>query len=309
MKRVAHAALGVAVFAALVLLAVAVALPRWVASDALRVRFRSAGEAAFGRELRYERLDLAWLPPALVMIAPRVAGAGDSALSLAEAPSAVLHLAPAPSLAGPPWIDRLVVAGATLRLAEVMPEATLRWELRALAATLRRAAPDAPLSIDAAFELAGGGRAVAHGSATPAGVIDLEITLDAVDLASAAPQLGARNRLAGAISGTLALAGPFASPDRISARLLLSNGAVQLDEIALRGALRVELELVGPLAARSGSFALDASDADLEVGRGYRKPPGIPATVRGRIVAGKHGSLGVDDVKLHIGDPRSRKVR
>jgi hypothetical protein len=121
-----------------------------------------------------------------------------------------------------------------------------------------------------------------------------------VGLAPAASYLDADARLAGTVSGTLALAGPARRPHRVTARLSLKDGDVALDEIALRGPLRVEADLEGEPGAPSGRFDVDASDAELVVGGAFRKPPGTAATVTGRLVSGPDGLLGVDDVKLHV---------
>ncbi len=307
MNRPARAALGVVLLATFALAALVWLLPRWIASDGVRARVASAAAEALGRELRFERLELRWLPPQLVMIAPSIAGSAPGALPVAEAPSLSLHVTAWPLLTRRPWIDQLVVEGATLRLAAGALEPAVVVELRELAATLRSESPEAPVRIEASFELARGGRAEARGSATRAGEIDLDLTLEDVALANVARYLDAGARLAGAVSGSLALAGPAQSPSRISARLALADGDVQLDEIVLRGPLGIEADLTGSLAARSGSFVVDATRAELVLGRSFRKPPGAPATVSGRFVGGPGGALGVDDVKLRVGDPGARQ--
>jgi hypothetical protein len=299
----------VAVLAVLALLALALTLPRVLASDALCARLSAPLESALARELRYERLEFAGLSPTLRMIAPRIAGDVPASLPFAEAPSVALHLAPGAWRLTPGawreqplWIDRLDVAGATLRLAGVAGDLAALGELRDLSARLHRTSPDAPVEVEAAFELAGGGSAVARGSATLAGEADLVFTLDGVEIANAAQRLVSGARLAGAVSGTLSLAGPVASPSRVSARLEIAGGELELDALSLRGLLRIAFELAGAPGARSGSFEVDATQAELVVGRSYRKPAGTPATVRGRILDGNAGRLGIDDVKLHIGD-------
>lgn len=307
MNRPARAAPGVVLLATFALAALAWLLPRWIASDGVRARVASAAADALGRELRFERLELRWLPPELVMIAPVIAASTPGALPLAQAPSLSLHVTAWPLLARRLWIDRLVVEGATLRLEAGALEPAVVVELRELAATLRSDSPEARVRIEASFELARGGRAEARGSVTRAGEIDLAVTLEDVALANVAGYLDAGARLAGAVSGSLALAGPAQSPSRISARLALADGDVQLDEIALRGPLGIEADLAGSLAARSGSFVVDATRAELVLGRSFRKPPGAPATVSGRFVGGPGGALGVDDVKLRVGNPGARQ--
>jgi len=307
-NRLARAALGVGVLAVLALVAVAVLLPRWIASDGVRARVALAAADALGSELRWERLELRGFPPELVMIAPVISADAPGAPPFAQAPSLSLHVAPRPLLSRTLVIDRLVVEDATLRLAAESLEPPIVWELRQLAATLRSESPDAPVQIAATFELAGGGHAQARGSVTRAGELALDLTLEDVALANVAAGLDIGARLAGAVSGTLALAGPVRSPSRISAQLALANGDVQLDEIVLRGALGIEADLTGGAGARGGRFVVDATRAELVFGQSYRKPPGAPATVRGRFVPRKDGRLGVDDVKLQVGGRGGRQA-
>ncbi len=303
MRRLVHAALGVAMLAILALVALAVLLPKWLASDPVRARIAEASQVALGRELRYGWLELGWSPPAVVMAAPVIAGATSDALPFAQAPRAVWRVSSASLLTLEPWIDQVVITDATLRFEDDAVDPAVVWELRELAATLSRDSPEARVRVEASFGLAGGGHAVARGSAAGARDVDLVMTLEDVSLARVAAYLDAGARLAGAVSGTLELAGPAQSPVRVSARLALSDGDVQLGEVALRGPLRVELELAGGRGARSGRFAVDATDAEIAVGRSYRKAPGTSATVAGRIIPGKGGRLAVDDVKLRVGDP------
>jgi len=289
-----------AALAALALLAFRLVLPGLLASDALRARVGAAARAELGRELGWERLELAGSPTALRMQRPRLAGREPETAPLAEAPSALLHLASGPSLARPLFVDRVDVAGATLRLAPLAPGPALPLELRDLAATLRRAAPDEPVAVDASFRLAGGGRASATGSIAPGGEADLTLTLLEVDAAGLALPLADDSRIAGALAGTLEIAGPLASPSAVSARLELRDGELRVGEVEARGALRLVLDWTAEPAA--GSFEIDAGGARLVFARSYHKPPGIPARVSGRLVAGKRGGLGVDDVELHIGE-------
>jgi hypothetical protein len=287
--RGARVGLGACLLAALTGLALVWALPRWIEGDALRARIEAGARNALGRELRWQRLELAGSPFELRMLAPRIQADGAQAAPFAQAPEAQLHWAAAPSLTQPLWIDRVAVSGATLWIGDA--------ELRDVEATLARAAPAAPLRIEAAFRFAGGGRGQATGSVTSAGLFDLVVTLEAVEVERAADGLA----LKGAVSGRLALSGPTTGPDRFAAQLALEARELELEQVSLRGPLAVDLALSGPQAARGGHFRLDASQADLRFGGSYRKPRGTPATVRGRIVAGNAGGLGVDDVKLRIG--------
>ncbi len=63
------------VLVVMALIALAVALPRLVRSDAARGRIEEAAREATGREIRYGELDFGLLPPRLVVREPEVKGA------------------------------------------------------------------------------------------------------------------------------------------------------------------------------------------------------------------------------------------
>jgi hypothetical protein len=137
------------------------------------------------------------------------------------------------------------------------------WELRELDGDLRGESPRGPLRVKASFALASGGRAELKGTVALDGDVDLELELEEVALAPVTAYLGDGTQLAGRVSGELELEGPARSPDRIAARLALRDADVRFDEISLRGPLRVEADLAGGLAAPSGSFDIDATQAEL----------------------------------------------
>ncbi len=98
------------------LVALAVALPRLVGSDAARARIEAAAKEATGREVRYGELDFGLLPPRLVVKEPRMGGASEDAPAVFEAAGVELEIALAPLLARAVVIDSLVVEGGTMRL-------------------------------------------------------------------------------------------------------------------------------------------------------------------------------------------------
>lgn len=116
MRWLLRTALALALLVALVLGALAVALPRIAGSAAVRARIESAARDALGRELRFETLEAGLFPPALRVVAPRIAGANEKAPPLLEAKSVSLELALLPLLKRTVAVDSLVVDGATVRL-------------------------------------------------------------------------------------------------------------------------------------------------------------------------------------------------
>ena len=212
---------------------------------------------------------------------------------------------PATGAAGglaPLAVRMLALRHTTLILEDAAAQPPVTWELRELRAKLRGESFQAPLRVEASFELASGGRATARGTVTPAGEVDLDLALEEIALAPAASYFGDGVRFAGSVSGELELEGPVRSPNRIAARLGMPDADVRFDEIALRGRLRLEADLAGGVGAPSGRFDIDATDAELVYGGAFRKPAGTPATVSGRIVSGPDGVLGFDDLKLRVKD-------
>ena len=116
MRILARLALAALVLVAAALGALAIALPRYVKSDAVRAKLEAAAEQGLGREVRYADLDVGLFPPSLVVLGPRVAGPTPQAPPALEAEEVALELALAPLLARKLVIDSLVVEGAKLRL-------------------------------------------------------------------------------------------------------------------------------------------------------------------------------------------------
>lgn len=96
--------------------ALAVALPRIVKSDAVRARIETAAQQALGREVRWSELDFGLLPPSLLIVEPSVAGAAGQDQPLARAEQVALRVALLPLLARSVVVDSLVVEGASVRL-------------------------------------------------------------------------------------------------------------------------------------------------------------------------------------------------
>jgi hypothetical protein len=172
--------------------------------------------------------------------------------------------------------------------------------LRDIEVTARGKALDRPVEIEASAELGSGGTAVLRGTATLAGEVDLEIALDALALGALQPYVGADAALDGLLAGTVHVRGPAASPARISADLAIRDARFALSDIAVAGVVQARADVEDALGAPVGSFALDASEAELRYGGAFTKRAGIPATVNGRIVTDERGAPGIDDVKLRI---------
>ena len=116
MKLLLRLGIAIVVLAILALVLLAVLRPRLAKSEAVRARIQSATLGALGRELVYRELDVALLPPSLLVEHPQLAGAGPGEAALVEAERVALHIALLPLLARTVVVDSLVVEGAVVRL-------------------------------------------------------------------------------------------------------------------------------------------------------------------------------------------------
>jgi len=200
--------------------------------------------------------------------------------------------------------------GARVLLEDRTHQPPVTWDLREIDVDASGEALDQPIQIDASLALGSGGKLTARGSARLSGELDLEIALDALALGPLRPYVDTDGALDGLLTGTVQLRGPAASPTHISADLSIRDARFDLNDIAVAGAIEARVELSDALEAPSGSFDLDASGADLRYGGAFEKPPGVSATVTGKIVTDERGALGIDEVKLNIrGLDASGRVR
>jgi hypothetical protein len=189
---------------------------------------------------------------------------------------------------------------ATLLLRDRAVRPAVDWRLEGLDASARGTSLEEPIDLDLGGTLASGGELAARGTATTAGRLDLTLALDGVQVAPLAPYLGGEARMSGALSGEVRLLGPAGALDSLVADLAGSDVRFQRGDDSLAGDLTLRAEVATPTGAAAGSFELDATPASLGVGGGFRKPPGVPARVTGRIVPGPGGALTIDDVRLVI---------
>ena len=319
--------------------ALALWLPRYVASPQFDARLRAAASSAIGREVGWRALSVGLLPPRVIASDAHV-GAGDAPALRAE--RVELRLALLPLLSRTLLADSLALDGLSLQL--VRGAAGIEWGEPAAAPA---AASHEPQSESRGLALAVRSLRVASASiaftdrtvAPPAsiGLTDVAATARStgpgapVDLEVAAHvSAGGELRGAGQLqpSGPLDLTltledvglAPFAPWLGHSLRL----GGSASGQLRARGPWRTpdrldaelhvgdadlqvgEVGLRGPVDARAnleheqGSFSIDATRAELVYGGAFRKPPGAPATADGRLAPQPDGRLGVEAVKLSI---------
>ncbi len=174
------------------------------------------------------------------------------------------------------------------------------WELADLDGRARAGRLVDPIEIELTGRIASGGRFQLRGQAKLDGSADLELELEEVALAPAAPYAGSQARIAGgAVSGRLRSSGPVASPREVAADLVVSDAELEVEDVAFQGRLGLGAKLAGGEAGLGGPFEIDATQARLRYGGFFEKPPGTEATASGRLVPAA-GGLDVRDWHLKI---------
>jgi uncharacterized protein involved in outer membrane biogenesis len=188
---------------------------------------------------------------------------------------------------------------AVLEDRTVTPHAT--WTIEKIQAEAAGTSLDAPIDFSLSARLASGGLLRAKGTGTTSGKVDLEATLEGVDLAAVKPYAGKTTAsLAGNLGGTVHVQGSAAGSSAVDADLKISNADVVVTSVAVHGPLSLHAQLTGEPASLSGTFDVDATAAELVYQGGFTKPVGTPATLSGQLVHDAQGTLGVDDLHVKI---------
>ncbi len=175
------------------------------------------------------------------------------------------------------------------------------WTIEDIRAEATGTSLAAPIDFTLSGRLGSGGVLRAQGTTTTSGNVDLQATLEAIDLAAAKPYAGkAATALAGKLGGTVHIKGSATATAAVDADLKVSNADVVAASMALHGPLTLHASLAGEPANLSGKFDVDATAAELVYQGGFTKPVGTPATVSGELVHDAQGALGVDDLHLKL---------
>lgn len=304
MRGPARVAAALLLLLALAAAAAALSLRARAGDPALRARLLASAARVLGREPELGAVELALLPPRLVLHGLRLPAAAPEDALVAEAERAELPLAPWPLALG-----RLVPAGlvlhggrAQLAHAEASPPASL-----ALEAIELRARPRAGgvIELELSARVAAGGGVALRGSIVPDSALAGELTLDRVAVGGALPYLGALRALAGTVSGTLRASGPVSHPALV-AELALDAGELVLPELRVVGAIGLRAELDGWPPRAAGRFEIDASGAELAWGEAYRKPVGTFAAAEGRLVPQPGAHYVVADLHVRLREFRAQ---
>jgi len=189
---------------------------------------------------------------------------------------------------------------ATLILSDRSVRPPVRWELGDLDATAEGHSLDAPIDLELRGALASGGTLKTQGSVTTEGALDLEISLEAVEVSPLASYVEGDVEMEGPLSGDVTLRGPAADLERLTASLRSSGLRFRSGDASLAGEVAVTADIAAPSRAAAGSFEVDATAALLKLDAGFSKPVGTPARVTGRIAQGSGGGLAIEDLRLVI---------
>lgn len=160
-----------------------------------------------------------------------------------------------------------------------------------------------PVSFEATAKLAEGGDVRIEGTIGADAAIEAKASLDRVNAGAFAPWLSSVGRgagIAGLVAGELRASALGREPKRIVADLVLDDAKIDLESVRLLGRLTVTAELEGGAAGLGGPFRVDATQAELSYGGGFRKPPGTEATTSGTLETAPDGSLSIDELHVKI---------
>ncbi len=323
MRLAIQVAVALAVLFVLVLVGLAVLLPRLAASEAVRVRLEETARSVTGQEVRWDELAFGLLPPRLVVLNPKVAPPGTPSEPSLEADSVSLRVALLPLLTRTVVIDSLVVEGVTVRLRRTAEGVQLPLDRAGDAAPRsEEAAPDVPAEDEDGVALAVRDvRLLDSRLLLEDRTVEPPLVWDLVDLEARAKGSSLAGPIAVELSGKLATGGTVHVEGTawLDGRIDLD---ATLDQLALEPLQRyvdaLGLVLGGRVSARAaieggiakvwGPFEVDATGAELIYGEAFQKPRGTPATVTGRLTLGREGALALEDVNLrmHSLDARGR---
>jgi uncharacterized protein involved in outer membrane biogenesis len=262
-------------------------LARTVVIDSLRI------DGATLRLVRTEQGTALAASPVVSRAAPQADAAAGATVAPESAPDAASPVALA--------VREIALRDASLVLEDRTVKPALTWTLRKIDATAHGESLDQRVEIEAALEIASGGRVAVRGHAVPAGDLDLDISLDGVALAAFRPYAGQAS-LDGVLAGRVHVGGPSARPNAVSADLGIRAARFELEDIGVAGDIAAKINLRDPFTRAAGDFSLDAGAAELHYGGAFSKPPDTPATLTGVITCSPGGALGIDDLHLRIRD-------
>jgi len=173
-------------------------------------------------------------------------------------------------------------------------EPPIVWALSDVDGTFDTDGVGDPYQVGLHLEMRGGGELDATGTIRRDGRLEARYELSRFPIQLVGAYFKEFDRVAGEVSGTVETRGPRGNPDPIEFDLHWQQADIRIDEIELHGDLTLRGRMTGGLAAPQVVFAVDATQASLAFEQVYRKSPGEPAQIEGRVFQGDDGSLKVE---------------
>lgn len=171
------------------------------------------------------------------------------------------------------------------------------WTVTGLSGSASADSLDGPIEVEARGQAEGGTFAL-RATGSLAGAFEFSADLDRVGIDRASPYLDGAGTVAGRVSGRLG--GALGDSPRIDADVKLLEAVVQTPDAALRGDVALRMDHKGGLVKGSGSFSLDATQAEVRYGEAFAKPRGKALTASGRLVPDGKGGLAAEGVALRL---------
>ena len=200
-------------------------------------------------------------------------------------------------------VRRVHVAGARVTLEDrtLDPVARLRLDQAELQVDVRSLAGDLGFRIDG---LLAGAPFSGSGDRGADGALDLELQIDGLTLAALQPWVGG-DPLAGVLDLQLKGRGTAQRVERLEVEARLADADLAMGDVRIRGPVPLQAELSGPPQQLGGPISLDLTQATLAVEESFRKTPGVPARLRGKLVQ-EAGSRRLEDLSLELHTLRAR---
>ncbi len=194
-------------------------------------------------------------------------------------------------------VRRVRVAGARVTLEDrtLQPVARLRLEDADLQVEMRSLAGDLGFRMDG---LLAGAPFSGSGERAADGALDLEVQIKGLALAALEPWVGG-DPLAGALDLELSGGGTPQRIERLQIDSRLADADLALGDLRIHGPVPLQAELSGPPEELGGPVSLDLTQAGLAVEESFRKPPGVPARLRGKLVQ-EAGGRRLEDLSLEL---------
>lgn len=208
------------------------------------------------------------------------------------------ELAPKASGGGLPFFR---IERGTILFRDTALDPAMEWTLENVEVRGVQETAGQPYEIVGGAESSSGGTITLEGSVRETGKSEVNLSFSELLLAPLARYSKELSGFRAPVSGMAKVVVADSSWQKLSARLRSPKATLRVEEINLRGALELTLEIrPEPLGGASGKFDLDATDAALNLAGSYRKPAGSPAQVEGTFLFTPGGKLELDKVNLSI---------